>query len=188
MTIRRPLQGRLLKAWERVVANDYGKQRINSERSLQAAFWAALNSELPARQRMFIEPRFRISSCGTKCVPDIVICGRRTIIAVVELKYKPRGKAMFQKDLRTLDLLSRGRQDLSICNERYAGPDVDSTDYTFSKNTLFVWAGFHLPHPSGSYAMLPSLSSEYPSLNGCFLQMHAETSRSGAPRVFSRSS
>jgi hypothetical protein len=99
MTIRRPLQKRLLNAWKRLVENDYCKQRINSERSLQAAPWASLNEELPDHQRMFIEPRFRATDSDMECVPDIVVCGRQRIIAVSELKYKPKGKGPLPDDV-----------------------------------------------------------------------------------------
>lgn len=165
---------------------DYSKQRINSERSLQAALWSSLNARLPDHQRMFIEPRFRTRDSDTRCIPDFVICGKRRIIAVIEIKYRPRDIARYKKDLRTLDTLARERTGLSVSNTRFAGLVADKTKYTFSTSTLFIWAGFHLPHATGTYESLPLFSTGYDALTGCFMQLHAETSFTGPPGVFHR--
>ena len=186
MAIRRPLRDRLLEAWSTIVDKDYAKQRINSERSLQAALWARLNELLPKHQRMFIEPRFSITADGKRCIPDIVVCSRRRIIAVIEIKYRPRGKAAYRKDVRSLDALARNGKSLSVSNLRFSGLPVDKTLYTFSANTLFVWAGFHRPAKAGSYADLPPLSNGFDALMGRFMQLHAETSSDDCPKVFHR--
>ena len=183
MAIRSPLRNRLLAAWRDVVEIDYAKQRINSERALQAALWARLNALLPERQRMFIEPPFPVKLAAQRCIPDIVICSRRRIIAVIEIKYRPRGKAAYKKDVRSLDALARRRKGLSLSNSRFEGPAIDETCYTFSINTLFVWAGFHRPASTGSYVDLPPLSQGFKSLAGKFMQLHAETSSAESPRI-----
>lgn len=186
MAIRKPLRDRLLTAWSSIVDTEYAKQRVNSERSLQAALWARLSDSLPDFQRMFIEPRFSITSDGKRCVPDIVVCSRRRIIAVIEIKYRPRGDAAYRKDVRSLDALARNGESLSVSNSRFSGPLVDETVYTYSSNTLFVWAGFHRPAKTGSYADLPPISEGFDALSGRFMQLHAETSSDDCPKVFHR--
>ena len=190
MAIRKPLRDRLTSAWTDVADTDYGKQRIkqriNSERSLQAALWARLNERLPDHQRMFIEPRFSIAFDDSRCIPDIVVCSKRRIIAVIEIKYQPRAQPSYRKDVRSLALLARHGDSLTLSNSRFSGPAVDGTVYTFSTNTLFVWAGFHRPSRLGTYAGLPHLSDGYDALSGRFMQLHAETSLDDRPTIFHR--
>lgn len=185
MAIRKPLRNLLAAAWKVVVSEDYGHQRINSERSLQASLWSRLNERLPKQYRMFIEPRFTLDD-GSFVIPDIVVCNSRFIICIIEIKYRPRAKAAPTKDVRTLNNLATHGHALSLSNQRFSGSAVDDTIYTFANKPLFVWAGFHRAPNGPSYDKLPSIASDYPKLRRRFLQMHAETHPSGPPKVFSR--
>src|SRR5690606_13711830 len=76
---------------------------INSERSLQASLWARLNKILPrTNRRMFIELGLSISGTNHQVrYPDIVICHSRSVIGISELKYLPRTRPAWQKDIAT---------------------------------------------------------------------------------------
>jgi hypothetical protein len=174
----------LIAGWSEIVEGDYKRQRINSERSLQAAYWARLNERLPKQFRMFIEPHFHLAASGTGYFPDLVICNSRSIIAVIEFKYRPRGAALFRKDVQTLNALATNRKALSLSNSRFSGPLVDGREYEFATKTLFVWGGFHRAPKNGSYRNLPSLATKFKSLAGRFLQLHAETHAQGNPEAF----
>lgn len=183
MKQRSGIQSQLIAAWEDCIASDYCSQKINSERSLQASLWTHIYNHLPQNRRLFIEPSFRISSNGQtkRLVPDIAICNSREVIAVVEIKYLPRGKPKYTKDVETLDLLSRHRSKLSASNVRFYGEGRDPREYSFSKNMLFVWAGVHKDSASNQYE---SYAKGMKSLDGCYLQLHAETRKGQAPKVF----
>ena len=191
-SIRRPLQDQLLKAWDKAIKKDYRNQRINSERSLQASFWAQLNKTLnPATRRMFIEPRLRLKTKkGVGIfVPDIVVCSVRKVIAVIEIKYLPRARPVYDADVTKLRRMSRRRTDLHVSNRRFLGPVTDAREYHFSANTLFVWAGVHrAPKKSFVSTDVPMLSDGIKELDGCFIQLHAETRESDHPSVFIRRS
>jgi hypothetical protein len=171
--LRHPLQEQLLAAWEQSIEEDYCKQRINSERSLQASVWSKLNSILTTEtRRMFIEPRFTFTVDGeTKHrYPDIVICNRVQVIAVIELKYQPRVSPTFKKDLETLQLISRYRQDLRVANSRFRGSSRDAKE----------------PKSTDESNERPMFSDKITELDGCFLELHAETDVKGRPKVFRR--
>lgn len=185
-TIRAPLRRLLLDAFHTCIDVDYRAQRINSERSLQASLWSQLNVRLPPERRMFIEPRLALRAArGRRIVhPDLVICDTRSVIAVTEIKYLPRGRPNHAKDLRTLRTIARQRDRLFVSNARFRGPEADAREYGFSPRTLFVWAGVHRPWRSGGE--LPLLSAGAPELAGCFLQLHAETAVDELPTVVAR--
>ena len=181
---------RVIQAWEQCIEKDYGRQRINSERSLQASFWAQLNEILSeTSRRLFIEPRLELKVNGKRKVvyPDIVICNTKQVIAVVELKYQPRTLPSIDKDLKTLQLVAKYRKQLTVSNWRHLGPISDGTTYTFSQNFLFVWAGVH-KRPAQGYDLSDDwlFSAEHPVLSGCFLELHAETDLELPPHVFHR--
>jgi hypothetical protein len=70
MRQRALLRNQVIRAWCRTIKRDYGK--INSERSLQAAFWANLYSLFPKPKlrQILIEPRVNFDD---ECVyPDLV--------------------------------------------------------------------------------------------------------------------
>lgn len=185
MAIRKPLRNHLTAAWDAVVSADYVRQRINSERSLQASFWSQINIRLPSHFRMFIEPQFTLDD-GSRVIPDIVVCNSRSVICVVEIKFRPRGNAAYHKDVRSLNNLAIHGDSLSLSNQRFFGPSVDGRTYGFANHALFVWAGFHRCPNEGTYAKLPSIASDFPALRGHFMQLHAETDSEGPPATFHR--
>ena len=145
MSKRNPLKYIIVEAWQDCIDSDYLKQRINSERSLQASFWAQLNNKLPPTRRIFIEPPMMIKTQNgiKRVIPDIVICNTKEVISIIELKYLPRGQPKFRKDIESLALISKKRKQISISNSRFRGTETDSKAYKLSNNILFVWAGIH---------------------------------------------
>lgn len=109
--------------------------------------------------------------------PDIVVCNTRQIIGIVELKYQPRVKPHWQKDLETFDLIDQFRSQISVSNERFLGVKVDKRPYPLAKDVLFVWAGVHAewPHEIGKHASA--------RLQGSFLELHADTSNGSEATV-----
>ena len=179
------LRAQIRKAWSECIAVDYARQRINSERSLQASLWSKLNDRLDERtRRMFIEPRLSCETEKSPCrdktarYPDLVVCNTRSVIGIIELKYRPKAKPRWGKDIETMEWVAVNRKKLSVQNKRYSGVEVDSRIYPLSPNVLFVWAGIH--------AKADVVVSEHISerLQGCFLELHAETSRHGEPEVW----
>jgi hypothetical protein len=66
------------------------------------------NQILPANRLMFIEPRIVIATGGGQVVvlPNIVICNSRQVIGVIELKYAPRARPRYNKDIAALAALA----------------------------------------------------------------------------------
>ncbi len=183
MRERSLIKRQIISAWESCINDDYCSQRINSERSLQASFWAHLNVLLGKNRRLFIEPSMTMGS-GTsvrRLYPDIVVCNSRSVIAVVELKYTPKGSPRYKKDVRSLASIAVNRSKIKIANSRFRGNEQDSRGYHMPKNVLFVWAGVH----SGARSAGKGLYSvEHRSLKGCYLELHAQTASDDAPDIY----
>ena len=148
MNRRALLRKHFLDAWKSCINEDYRQQRINSERSLQASLWSRLNSKLPPKnRRMFIEPCLQIKANkeSVKKHPDLVICNTNTreVICIVELKYQPRVKPDWKKDIDTFKWIIVNRDKLFVSNTRFRGLETDNKTYQLSKDILFVWAGIH---------------------------------------------
>jgi hypothetical protein len=189
MKQRRLLQKQIVDAWHQCIRKDYSRQRVNSEHSLQASFWSRLNRILPETRRMFIEPGIVIAENGStrKIIPDLVICNTREVIGVIELKYRPRGNPAYAKDVDSLAAVARCRDGITIANDRFRGQAVDETVYSLSKHILFVWAGVHAPVSANAGFGADSLYSDgYEELNGCFIELHAETSQNATPKLYER--
>ncbi len=189
MKERSLLKSQIIDAWNQAIAEDYSAQRINSERSLQASFWSRLNLLFSQNRRMFIEPCIVIttSTGTTKVFPDLVICNTKEVIGVVELKYKPRAKPDYMKDIATLSSIARHREIISISNQRFRGQPIDEMIYSLSKHILFVWAGVHTSANSINKGSTPLYSAGYNELKGCFIELHAETSINSSPNTYWRS-
>tara|TARA_R110002095_G_scaffold212770_1_gene202518 strand:- start:135 stop:695 length:561 start_codon:yes stop_codon:yes gene_type:complete len=183
MSKRYPLRNIIIEAWQDCIDNDYMKQRINSERSLQASFWSQLNGKLPPTKRIFIEPPMTIKAKNDikKIIPDIVICNTKEVISVIELKYLPRGQPKFDKDFESLALISKKRKLISIKNSRFRGIEEDSKEYTLSKDILFVWASIHA---QPRHETETPNSCRYKSLENNFFQLHAETKQGAKPVIY----
>ena len=191
MNERRLLKSQIIAAWHQCIAEDYRVQRINSERSLQASLWSRLNSLLSKNRRMFIEPCIVIrTGMGTlRVFPDLVICSSKEVIGVLELKYKPRAAPEYKKDIATLSLIAEHRESTAVSNQRFRGQPIDETIYCLSKHILFVWAGVHAITNSTNKENInsPLYSAGYNELQGCFLELHAETSINSVPKIYVRS-
>jgi hypothetical protein len=183
MNRRNPLKNIIIDAWEGCIESDYLRQRINSERSLQASFWAQLNQRLPATRRIFIEPPMKVKTVNgdKKLIPDIVICNTKEVITVIELKYLPRGQPKYVKDVESLALIAQKRKQIKITNSRFRGAEADSRNYSLSNNMLFVWASIHAQLKQEITSLY---SSGYKSLANSFMQLHAETRRDDKPEIY----
>lgn len=189
--MRRPLQRQIELAWENVIQQDYERQRVNSERSLQASLWSQLNVLLPPKtRRIFIEPALSIAAASStkNVIPDFVICNSRQVIAVVELKYQPRMQPSFRKDIETLRAIASNRSGIFVANCRYRGERSFVRSYPVANKALFIWAGVHREPPTNAQHANVSqpFNAGVPELEGCYLELHAETSAVGPPRIYSR--
>lgn len=110
-----------------------------------------------------------------------MVCNKREVIAVVELKYNHRGKPRYSKDIGSPDFLARKGDGINVANSRYSGPEVDSKKYALSRNILSVWAGVHKAPIEEQHQLY---SEPFPSLKGSFLELHAATKKTGIPEVF----
>jgi hypothetical protein len=135
---------------------------------------------------MFIEPRIPFEVSGSKkiYVPDIMICNSREIIGVIELKYQPRGRPRYEKDVNNLADIARCKKKIVVSNERFRGPSVDTTEYTLAEHVLFVWAGVHAKSMKLEDENDLSLAASRDKLHGCFLELHAETDTNGIPTIY----
>ena len=129
---------------------------------------------------MFIEPGLTIyTGKETKRVyPDIAICNTKEVI---ELKYQPRAKPKYKKDISNLDLLSKHRESLVLSNRGFRGEVADVKVYPFSSNMLFVWAGIH-----GKIGpqVRAKFSKGFVHLKKGYVELHAETSHEGPPTIY----
>jgi hypothetical protein len=185
MKERSHLQAQIVRAWRRCILDDYCTQRINSERSLQASLWSHLNTELPKTRRLFIEPSITIRVPGglRRVIPDLVICNTQEVISVVELKYQPKKRPSYDKDIGTLAMIARKRRRISIANSRFRGEEKDAKAYALAKNIVFVWAGVHAGSIESDTALF---SASRPSLKDKYLELHAITVSDGAPKILRR--
>lgn len=176
MTKRQLLRDDLNCAWRSVIKNFYDAQQIDSEASLQAYFAATLINRFEKAKRkswrIFLEPTIKLPPSSIHRKPDLLICNNNQIIGVVELKYAPRGEGneIYEKDLKTLLILSENRQHFQIANERYLGPLKSVKSYSLAKDAVLCWAGVY----SG-----PRLSTQKFKEAGArddFLALHAITS------------
>jgi hypothetical protein len=185
MKQRSLIKSQIIQAWSECIEEDYCNQRINSERSLQASFWAHLNKLLSKNRRLFIEPSVSIKTQNgiKKLMPDIVVCNTKEVISVIELKYLPRALPKYKKDIESLSLIAQNRQQIAIANDRFRGTEKDSNKYALSKNILFVWAGVHAKEKSEIKIIF---STGYKALQKCYLQLHAETAHGQMPIIYQR--
>jgi hypothetical protein len=179
MANRSLLKKQIREAWRQSISVDYAAQRINSERSLQASLWSNLNAILvPKTRRMFIEPCMSVPGLGKQVrYPDLVICNSREVIGIIELKYQPRARPQWQKDVDTFHFLATHRETISISNSRFRGVAADARFYPLGSDVLFVWAGVHAP------CDLILKKHVDPILAPHFMALHAETQLSSAPNL-----
>lgn len=179
MRRRSLLRKQIALAGARVITTDYVKQRVNSERSLQASMWANLNKLLPSTtRRMFIEPPLSARSPSSAVrYPDIVICNTRSVIGIIELKYQPRVRPSWSKDVATFQWIGSNLKQLSICNRRFRGVEFDAKTYPVADDALFVWAGIHAPCDDDLHVSIGDRLAGQP------LVLHAVTGRDKKPEI-----
>lgn len=189
-TKRVKLKKCIADAWNECIKEDYPSQCINSEHALQAYFFARLKAQIDCIfseevRRIFIEPRLNIGD-GKKdsknvYFPDLMICSKTKIIAVIELKYQPRVDPTFMKDMETLaKIATTGREDgLTFMNLRYAG-EGEPPKYEMSSDILFVWAGVHRKTTSNEEMGERWQKHVVQPLGNHFLALHAHTTKGDA--------
>jgi hypothetical protein len=176
MQQRNLLRKQLSEAWRKTIEVQYQGQRINSEHGLQVYFCAALLGifqKANIRRRIFIEPAIS----KNQLYPDIIICNTKQIIGVVELKYQPRGRQNYKKDIDTLEFVVTHPNELFISNDRFLGKVVDSRSYPLAKNAVLCWGGVY----TGKVVDLSSKVSI--NLIPRFLQLHAVTAHNEHPVI-----
>ncbi len=165
MATRYKLRSQLKQAWKNTIFDRYNQQLINSEHGLQAYFCAELLNQLKdSKRRIFIEPLLSFSD--KRRHPDIVICNSQSIIAIIELKYLPRGRPSYKKDLETLEIAVKNKKELTISNDRFRGKRSDDKKYTLAPDAVLCWAAVY----TGK-----TLEIKAPKLGAHFLQLDALT-------------
>ena len=184
MARRDRLKAGFVSAWHRCIEEYVDDQRVNSERSLQAAFWACLNKELHKSRRIFIEPAIRFDAPSDIYFPDLLICNTREVIGVVELKYTPRIKACIKKDISTICALAAHQGELFVSNSRYRGEVKRIKKYAFSDHVLFAWAGVHCEERDQVVVRFQERLEEVGDIGKhSLLQLHAITNSDGKAKV-----
>ncbi|WP_234262990.1 hypothetical protein [Hydrogenophaga sp. NFH-34] len=122
-------------------------------------------------RRIFVEPSVQVLEPRIYKRPDLLICNQKQIIGMVELKYVPRGRASYSKDLETLYILQKNRLKFEISNQRYRGPKGLTGTFTLASDAVLCWAGVYSGEKIRSDAFLHAESSQD------FLALHALTSK-----------
>ena len=184
MANRSMLKAQLRSAWQQTIERYYQWQQINSEHSLQAFLCAALLDQFEQygvvnNRRIFIEPTLVVGRDNSVRKPDIVICNSRSVIGVVELKYKPKGHAKTKKDLETLEWMAQHPEKIQINNDRYLGMPSDDRSYSLVADAVLCWAGVHrgMAEP-----LIKKISLD---LQKYFIEMHAVTRPGEHPVIVS---
>ncbi len=186
MANRSMLKAQLRSAWRHTIEQQYQRQLINSERGLQAFLCAALldrfeKDGVAQNRRIFIEPTLVVGRSEVVRKPDIVLCNSRSIIGVVELKYKPQGHPRTKKDLETLERMASHPKGVRVQNDRYLGITRDDQTYALLGDAVLCWAGVHR-------GMTDPVSHRIsPRLKKYFLELHAIT-KSGDDPIIGRHS
>ena len=176
------LRSHLMKAWRKTIEREYNSQLINSEHGLQVYFCAELLrlfKKSRVNRRIFVEPRVS-SRAGKHRHPDIVICNTKYIIGVVELKYVPRSRPGWKKDIDTLKFIASNPAGLEIANERYLGIEPLSRPYPLAPDAVLCWGAVYTGKP------FDLTDKVVASLGDRFLQLHAVTANGERPDIIPR--
>ena len=130
------------------VSSLYKLQLINSERSLQAAMWHELRQQFEKEGRptfkIYVEPRIQLPKMGRlvarTVIPDLVVCNDRSVIAVIELKFSPKGAPGSSKDFETFERMSLQHDMVEVRHTRWFGEKPVRKPYPLADSVLFVWA------------------------------------------------
>ena len=180
MQSRSALRKQISEAWAHTIDDAYNDRLINSERGLQVYFCSALLDEWKdsaGHRRIFVEPSLTIPGLSVPKYPDVVICNSKSVIGVIELKYQPRAKPSFAKDIDTLSKIRDAKDRILLSNDRYRGVEGSGTEYSIAKDAVFCWAGVYS-------ATEPSFNFSLPKeMNGRFFSLHAATGIGRRPHV-----
>ena len=177
---RNLLRSQLVSAWQQTITETYQNQLINSERGLQVFFCSALLQafdDAGVKRKIFVEPRLSTVDGGDRRYPDMVVCNSRSVIGIVELKYLPRTRPKYRKDLQTLERASQVHADLEIYSNRFLGKRRNKLTYPLAADSVLCWAGIY----TGSRPDLRSTLSK--SARSRFLQLDAITSENANPEI-----
>lgn len=158
----------------------YQQQLINSERSLQAAMWHELRQQFKKQNastfKIYVEPRIRLPKKGRlearTVIPDLVICNERSVIAVIELKFSPKGAPGSRKDFATFSRMSLQHDLVKVQHTRWFGEQPVRRPYPLADSVLFVWAA--VGKRTTRAASQPDLKS-LPGRNAMFMRMFLNT-------------
>ena len=144
---RTTFRDQLKQAWKSTIEEHYNAQLINSEHGLQTYFFIELRKQFEGTNRqIYIEPQMRFAK-DLRRHPDLVICDSEEIIGIVELKYKPRGRAEHVKDVETLRLAVEYKDTLTISNDRFLGVVANDKRYPLSASAVLCWAAVYTGRP-----------------------------------------
>lgn len=180
MTKRTLLRSQLITAWRKTIADSYCEQLINSESGLQVYFCLALLnvfSESGVKRRLFIEPRISVPNSLDRLYPDVVICNTKQVIGVVELKYSPRARPGYKKDLNTLKFVANHPDKITITNDRFLGPTTQTRNYPLAPDAVLCWAGIYSGELLNIY-----MQSEF-GFDERFLRLDVLTNKNNEPLV-----
>lgn len=158
----------------------YQQQLINSERSLQAAMWHELRQQFKRANsstfKIYVEPRILLSEKGRlqarTVIPDLVICNDRAVIAVIELKFSPRGAPSSRKDFATFTRMAKQHDQVTVQHTRWFGEKPVRKPHPLADSVLFVWAA--VGKRTSRAGSQPELRST-PGKNAMFMRLFFNT-------------
>ena len=180
MTSRRLLRKHISSAWQTTIDTYYNERLINSERGLQVYLCAVLLQQFSkdgVQRRIFVEPRISRRDAPGSVYPDIVICNTRQIIGVIELKYLPRSRPIYRKDLQSLAFVASNAGGIILSNNRYRGIEIKNHPYMLATDAVFCWGGVY---KGRQFDLADEID---PKLNSRFLQLNALTSNGRQPII-----
>ncbi len=106
------------EAWGSSVA-DYHQGLINSECTLQSAFYGELRRRGP-NLIILCEPQLLVDGHGC-CAPDLIVVSSGSIAAIVEIKFVPHGYPAYEIDLKKLKVIAECGQRFQIMLDPKSG-------------------------------------------------------------------
>jgi len=124
------------ECWKEIVGA-YQNGRINSERTLQAKLFSALERRLPKSAVVLCEPTIDLQKVGT-VIPDVVVVDGGEVCAVVELKFVPHHFPLYKGDLEKLQAYGRAADRFLLMVEPISGK-FTTAEFRFSTQCLLVF-------------------------------------------------
>lgn len=129
------MKNALWESWE-LVRSEYRRGRINSERTLQAFLFRFLQDALPDHN-VFCEPGVDVSD--VRAIPDILVVEDGSVVAAVELKFKPQSYPVYEEDLRKLGYYGEHKETFPLTLDPATGRESLSR-FRFADDCLLVFA------------------------------------------------